>query len=179
MGLFSKVKLTEREEEIAGVLKDIQIFKHITPLERTKIAKYFREKEYDANKRIVKEGETGDQMFILENGAVKITKELRKGKEEVLANLVDGDCFGEMALMDCKPRSAAVKALHDCQAIQIKATQLAELYGLDHEQHLLIYMNLGREVCRRLSEADHRLFINRFSLDATDETQANQTQGHQ
>jgi hypothetical protein len=43
----------------------------------------------------------------------------------------------------------------------------------------LIYMNLGREVCRRLSEADHRLFINRFSLETSGEPQTNQTQCHQ
>ncbi|MCG7989414.1 MAG: cyclic nucleotide-binding domain-containing protein [Candidatus Thiodiazotropha weberae] len=97
----------------------------------------------------------------------------------MLRTLETGDCFGEMALMDCKPRSAAVQALEDCQAIQIKAAQLAELYGLDHEQYLMIYMNLGREVCRRLSEADHRLFINRFSLDPGDQSQTDQAQCHQ
>jgi hypothetical protein len=34
------------------------------------------------------------------------------------------------------------------------------LYERDPEQYTMIYMNLGREVCRRLREADKRLFIN-------------------
>jgi CRP-like cAMP-binding protein len=124
------------------------------------------------------EGDLDNSIYILEQGSVVIYRTWQE-RRYMLRTLEAGDCFGEMALMDCKPRSAAVQALEDCQAIQIKATQLAELYGLDHEQYLMIYMNLGREVCRRLSEADHRLFINRFSLDATGEPQTNQAHCHQ
>lgn len=124
------------------------------------------------------EGDLDNSIYILEQGRVAIYRTWRD-KLYMLRELSLGDCFGEMALMDCKPRSAAVKALESCRAIQIKAAQLAELYGMDHEQYLLIYMNLGREVCRRLSEADHRLFINRFSLDSCSDAKPDQAQGHQ
>jgi CRP-like cAMP-binding protein len=124
------------------------------------------------------EGDLDNSIYILEQGSVAIYRSWQERRYK-LRNLQAGDCFGEMALMDCKPRSAAVQALEDCQAIQITAAQMAELYGQDHEQYLMIFMNLGREVCRRLSEADHRLFINRFSLDATGDPQTNQAQCHQ
>jgi CRP-like cAMP-binding protein len=124
------------------------------------------------------EGDLDNSIYILEKGSVAVYRNWQE-RRYMLRSLEAGDCFGEMALMDCKPRSAAVQALEDCQAIQIKAAQLAELYRLDHEQYLMIYMNLGREVCRRLSEADHRLFINRFSLETSGKPQTNQTQCHQ
>ncbi|MEJ2424432.1 MAG: cyclic nucleotide-binding domain-containing protein, partial [Candidatus Thiodiazotropha sp.] len=89
------------------------------------------------------------------------------GREYHLRDLLKGDCFGEMALMDCKPRSAAVRAREFCRAIRIEAGLLAKLYGVDAEQYLLIYMNLGREVCRRLRDADHRLFLSRYSTDSS------------
>jgi CRP-like cAMP-binding protein len=124
------------------------------------------------------EGDLDNSIYILEQGHVAV---FRTWQDQcyTLRELETGDCFGEMALMDCKPRSAAVKALDECRAIQITAAQLAELYRHDHNQYLLIYMNLGREVCRRLSEADHRLFMSRFSLDSSGEPQTNQTQCHQ
>jgi CRP-like cAMP-binding protein len=110
-----------------------------------------------------KEGDIDNSIYILEQGRVAVYR-LWQGQSYYLRELEAGDCFGEMALMDCKPRSAAVMALEKCSAIKFGAAQLAELYSMDHEQHLLIYMNLGREVCRRLSDADNRLFINQYSL---------------
>jgi CRP-like cAMP-binding protein len=68
-----------------------------------------------------------------------------------------------MALMDFKPRSATVSTDTNCTLIQISAAQLGELYGKEPEQYTLIMMNLGREVCRRLKEADKRLFLYRVN----------------
>jgi CRP/FNR family transcriptional regulator, cyclic AMP receptor protein len=124
------------------------------------------------------EGDLDNSIYILERGRVAIYRTWQN-QLYMLRELNVGDCFGEMALMDCKPRSAAVKALDDCCAIQVRAAQLADLYRQDHQQYLLIYMNLGREVCRRLSEADQRLFINRFSLDERGDPQREQSQGHE
>jgi CRP-like cAMP-binding protein len=124
------------------------------------------------------EGDLDNSIYILEQGRVAIYRSWQD-RHYMLRELIAGDCFGEMALMDCKPRSAAVKAIDDCRAIQIKAAQLAELYRTDHEQYLLIYMNLGREVCRRLSDADNRLLADRFLLDTYGEPKPDQAQGHQ
>ncbi|MES9926940.1 MAG: cyclic nucleotide-binding domain-containing protein [Candidatus Thiodiazotropha sp. 6PDIVS] len=134
--------------------------------------------EVEKGQYFFEEGDLDNSIYILEQGRIAIYRTWQ-GRVYMLRELNQGDCFGEMALMDCKPRSAAVKALEDCRAIQIKAAQLAELYGQDHGQYLMIYMNLGREVCRRLSEADHRLFINRFSLEASGNTQSDQADGCQ
>jgi CRP-like cAMP-binding protein len=63
-----------------------------------------------------------------------------------------------MALIDHCPRSASVRAVEDCSAIQISAANLYRLYAQDLKQFALIQMNMGREVCRRLREADNMLF---------------------
>jgi CRP/FNR family cyclic AMP-dependent transcriptional regulator len=81
-----------------------------------------------------------------------------RGQDYLLQILRAGDCFGEMAVMDHGPRSASVRAVEDCIAIRISAANLYEVYGLDPKQFALIQMNMGREVCRRLREADNRLF---------------------
>jgi CRP-like cAMP-binding protein len=48
--------------------------------------------------------------------------------------------------------------VEDCTAIQITAASLYQVYEKDVEQFALIQMNMGREVSRRLREADERIF---------------------
>lgn len=103
------------------------------------------------------EGDLAQSMFVLEKGHVVVYRKW-DGLLYKLRELQAGDCFGEMALMDCKPRSASVQAVENCQAIEIGASQLSGLYEHFPEQYVLIQMNMGREVCRRLREADERLF---------------------
>jgi cAMP-binding proteins - catabolite gene activator and regulatory subunit of cAMP-dependent protein kinases len=96
-------------------------------------------------------------MFVLEQGRVVILKRWKE-KEYLLRYFGKGDCFGEMALIDMGPRSASVLAVEDCQAIEISAESLYELYKKDLEQFTLIQMNIARELSRRLRAADERLF---------------------
>lgn len=104
-----------------------------------------------------REGEPGDSMFVLQQGRVAVLKSWR-GALHVINELAAGDCFGEMALMDLGPRSASVRATADCQAMEIGATLLLQLFEHDTEQFALIQMNLGREVARRLRHTDQLLF---------------------
>ena len=112
-----------------------------------------------------RETDAADSMFVLEEGKVAVLKTWRA--EEFLLHYLDrGDCFGEMALMDFQPRSASVRAVADCSAIQLTAASLYRVYEQDLEQFTLIQMNMGREVCRRLRQTDERLF--RAQMGAAD-----------
>ncbi len=104
-----------------------------------------------------REGDGGDAMYVLESGRVSVLKAW-KGNLHVLNELAEGDCFGEMALMDLGPRSASVRAAAGCQAMEIGAALLLQLFERDPEQFALIQMNLGREVARRLRHTDQLLF---------------------
>jgi CRP/FNR family cyclic AMP-dependent transcriptional regulator len=81
-----------------------------------------------------------------------------QGKQHLLRSLSKGDCFGEMALMDLFPRSASIRAIEDCTALELSAASLYKLYERDLQQFTIIQMNMGREVCRRLRESDEQLF---------------------
>ena len=107
---------------------------------------------------VFREGDMGSSVYIIQDGKFTVYRHWN-GHDYRLREQGPGDCFGEMALMDCKPRSATVVADTDGHLIQITAAQLGELYELRPEQYMLIMMNLGREVCRRLRDADKRLFL--------------------
>ena len=105
----------------------------------------------------IREGDSAQSMYVIEHGAVEVLKRW-DGGDWPLHQLHAGDCFGEMALMDFFPRSASVRAVEDCRAIEIAITALHRLAERDMEQFALIQINIGREVCRRLRATDEMLF---------------------
>ena len=104
-----------------------------------------------------RESSEADGFFVLQSGSVEVVR--RHGDTEVhLAQLHAGDCFGEMAIVECRNRNASVCALEDSVALQIPLTALHALYEKDLEQFVLIQMNLARELSRRLGEAAAQIF---------------------
>lgn len=104
-----------------------------------------------------REDDEAQSMFVLAAGRAAVVKE-RQGHQYVLSHMAAGDCFGEMSLMDLRHRSASVIAVEPCEAIELSTASLFALYQQDLEQFTLIQMNMGREVSRRLRDADERLF---------------------
>src|SRR5512145_2318632 len=87
-----------------------------------------------------REGDQAGSMFVLESGEVAVLKHWA-GQQHELGRLRRGDCFGEMALIDLFPRSASVRALEACTAIELSTASLFKLYETDLEQFALIQMN--------------------------------------
>ncbi len=103
------------------------------------------------------ENDRAETLYVLETGEVAVLK-LWNGQQHVLRHLQQGDCFGEMALMDLFPRSASIRAVTPCTAIQLSTASFQKIYEMDLEQFAIIQMNIGREVSRRLRVADEQLF---------------------
>jgi CRP-like cAMP-binding protein len=153
----ARIQLLQRMPVFGGIRADVLRFLlGLCPIVEVPAGEYFF-REHDA----------ADSMFVLESGRVAVLKSWRS-QESLLRNLGTGDCFGEMALMDLLPRSASVRALEDCKAIQVSAANLYRVYEHDLEQFALIQMNMGREVSRRLREADERLFRARMGTAGAD-----------
>jgi CRP-like cAMP-binding protein len=81
---------------------------------------------YAPNSMIFSEGEWGDELFIIQNGAVKITK-IVDNNEVLLAVLKRGDIFGEMALLESKPRAASAVAYEDCKVKVINRANFEQM----------------------------------------------------
>lgn len=103
------------------------------------------------------EQERGSSMYVLEKGEVSVIKSWQ-GRDYLLMNLHEGDCFGEMSLIDLGPRTASVLAIEDCSAIKLSNGNILKIYQKDLEQFTLIQMNIGREISRRLRHMDEVMF---------------------
>jgi CRP-like cAMP-binding protein len=111
---------------------------------------------YAKNSIIFCEGEPGDELFIIQKGSVKIIK-ITESNEILLAVLKSGDIFGEMALLESKPRAAGAVAYEDCQLLAVNKTNfqqmiqtqpqlIARLTTLLSERIWLIYKQLANTI---------------------------------
>ena len=100
---------------------------------------------YKAGAPVIKEGDPGQEMFVVESGSVEVFRGSGR-KERRLSLLEAGDFFGEMALLDNQPRSASVRAATDCQLLVIDATTLDQML----RQHAEVAVRMLRNLTGRL-----------------------------
>ncbi|MDH5256761.1 MAG: cyclic nucleotide-binding domain-containing protein [Gammaproteobacteria bacterium] len=103
------------------------------------------------------EHDQANSMFVLLSGAVEVYKTWNN-RQYPVTYLHQGDCFGEMSVIDHCQRSASVLALEDCEILEIGMESFAAIYEEDIKQYTMLQMNIGREVSRRLREANELLF---------------------
>ncbi len=75
-------------------------------------------KEYRAGEVIVRQGEIGDSMYVIQSGQAEVIQS-KEGKDVRLAILKEKDIFGEMALFQKETRSATVRALTNVRALTV------------------------------------------------------------
>lgn len=81
---------------------------------------------YPKNTMIFSENQSGADMFIIQEGKVKISK-IVDGTEVTLAILKKGDMFGEMALLENKPRSASAIAEEECRLMTVNKSNFNQM----------------------------------------------------
>jgi len=81
---------------------------------------------YPKGSIIFAEGETGQNLYIIQSGSIKISK-ISNNQEVVLAVLIENDIFGEMAMLEDKPRSATAEVYEDCTLLVINRANFTKL----------------------------------------------------
>jgi len=104
------------------VLKSLNLFKETPENILADLAPLMKEMEYEQGTEIFKEGETGDCMYIIQQGNIKIHK-----GNTTLAILKEKEVFGELSLLDADTRSASATADTDCILYKIDQEPFYEL----------------------------------------------------
>ncbi len=96
-------------------LTTIPLFEGLSPKERKRIVGALRQKTFKAGDIVFHEGDPGDKLFLVREGLVRIYTGGREKGFETSVILIgkSGDVFGELAIVDGKPRSASAKAMED------------------------------------------------------------------
>ncbi len=139
-------------EQIISVLQTIPSLKGLTTDELKLIEPLFTQKTFHAGDFIIVEGTEGNTMFIINRGAVLVTKSDRKGEQVSLGVLNDGAFFGELSLFDNLPRSATVTAIEDTSIFMLTRADLDSVLNSDLEIANRIYHNTLLEIFSRFRE---------------------------
>lgn len=109
-------------------------------------------KRFPTGTVLFREGDKGEEMFILQSGKVKISKKIR-GVEKTLATLEKGEFFGEMAILNDKPRSASAETIEDCEMLVIDRKTFETLLRSNVE----IAIRFIKRLADRLREANDQM----------------------
>ena len=107
---------------------------------------------YDKGTVVFRQGDPGDTMYIIQGGAVEVCQ-LQDGHEVVLALLEKGDFFGEMALIDARPRSATITAIQPTRLLPFTRASLLKRIRLDPG----VAFHLLRALSHRIEQATNLL----------------------
>ena len=117
-----------------------------------------RERKYGPHKVIFREGEMGNEMYVVLEGRVMISKYIPGAGEEALAFLERGGYFGEMALIDNAPRSADAKAdAGGAVVLAISREVLAGILDIHRISSIRLLTILCNLVASRLRELDDKI----------------------
>lgn len=122
-------------EKIKAKIRNVSLFKDLKDDEGAidKIARLIAVKNFPKDSHIIREGDKGDEMFILNKGSVRVEKTTMDDDTYTVVKLEDfmNIFFGEMALIDDDVRSASVVADTDCECFVIRKGDFHELAGSD------------------------------------------------
>ncbi|MCK4671523.1 MAG: mechanosensitive ion channel family protein [Candidatus Aegiribacteria sp.] len=113
--------------EILNELRKVELFKLLNDEQILKLAESSSKHLYSKGEALVHQGDSGDSLLIISNGKVEVYISDDSGRKTHLADLQEGDYFGEMSLLTGEPRSASVSAVSETEVIVVKKDGLADL----------------------------------------------------
>jgi CRP-like cAMP-binding protein len=110
---------------------------------------YMEYKTFQAREVIMSEGVYNDSIYFILEGRVEVKK-----NNVALAELREGDAFGEMELIEIIPVVATIRALDKVAALSLSNRKLHEIYKNDIATFAMVIMNFARDLSRRLRHMD-------------------------
>lgn len=138
----------------ARILENLFLFEDMPYSARLQVARILNEHWFAPGDTLVGEGQHGDAMFVIIDGEASV----KVGGLEV-ARLGPGEHFGEVSLVDHKPRSASVHGLTFGSAVSISAEQLQTFCRQDPELGSALLWKLLKVMGQRLRQTNARLAV--------------------
>jgi CRP-like cAMP-binding protein len=143
---------SQRKTEALDSLRTIPLFSSVSDEDLESIASLLIERRFPKHKTIVEEGLSGDYMYVIREGRVKVTKLSGDGREKILELLEAGSFFGEMSLLDSAPRSASVKALTEVRILALARNDFLNVLRRSPDLALAVI----QELTHRLRQQDEQ-----------------------
>src|SRR5579859_6199454 len=133
-------------------LESSRLFRQIKTEELAAVGRAAKEQRFRAGQEMFKEGDAGDGVYVVKDGLVELSAAVGQNTRQVFSQVVPGEMFGEMAVIDDKPRSATALAKQDTAVYFISRDELLKLI----ERSPSLALGLLREISHRLREFDRQ-----------------------
>ena len=137
----------------AEFLATVPLFSGLEEIELQRFAELTREKFYPRGSVILFENDPGDSLFVVREGRVKVVLVGEDGREVILGVLGVSEHFGELSLIDDRPRSAHVIAMEDSSLLVLRREDFRKRV----ESNPAVAWSLLMELSRRLRSADDKI----------------------
>jgi CRP/FNR family cyclic AMP-dependent transcriptional regulator len=145
---------------LVRMLRQVSLFEGLLPIHLRRIAALCQEVQYRLNDRVFTHGDAGDGLYLILEGAVRISRSVSGIGEEALAVLKPGQYFGEMSIVDDDmPRSADAIAHESSRLLKLPKDDLRDLMFVDRELAYELLWRFVRTLSGRLRESNDRLLM--------------------
>jgi uncharacterized membrane protein len=163
--------MSERTTEMTlEALRSVPLFASLDDKAATELRSLLTSKKVTSGKQLFHKGDSGDAMYLIESGRVRISIRDEDGNEVTLAELAQGDFFGEMALIDGRQRSADAIIYEDARLAVLSRKAFLSFVRSTPD----VALEMLAALTDRLRRTDE-LLRGRVSRNANDEERARAT----
>ena len=148
---------TGRKEEHLFDVMEFELFRGLDEKTVQTLKGFLGERSFGPEEFVFKQGDEGDEIFLVRRGAVRIMLPLERGKFHHLATIGRGDFFGELAFLDRGQRSANAISKERADLYVLSRSRLNELSHSSAEFGVQIFARLAHAIALRLRQADAEL----------------------
>jgi NNP family nitrate/nitrite transporter-like MFS transporter len=147
-------------KSVETILRRVPFFSALSDEELKELTQTGRVATYAPGETMFREGDPGEELFVILDGRVNVRRSSERGQLGHIATLDAGQFFGELALIDGKPRSAEVEAATHCECFVMGRSEF--LRAVSRSPHMLADLLLGlstrlRSGVERYAPDDQRL----------------------
>jgi len=151
-------------------LRSVPLFASLDDDAATDLRNLLSDKTVPQNTRLFRQGDKGDAMYLIESGRVRISIRDDDDAEVILAELAQGDFFGEMSIIDGRQRSADAKVIEDARLAILSRDSFLSFVRSNSD----VALEMLSALTDRLRRTDE-LLRSRVSRNANEEEQARLT----
>jgi CRP/FNR family cyclic AMP-dependent transcriptional regulator len=134
-------------------LKKVSLFDNLNDAQLEHILKIANRRTISAGSILFHEKEMGVTFYVVLAGSIKLFTKSGNGEEKILSLVNSGESFGELSLLDGRPRSASAQTLETTTVLELSSEQFLTLM----QTHFDITRGILAELCRRLRQTNEHV----------------------
>jgi CRP-like cAMP-binding protein len=142
------------------LVSHIPLFTGLSVQDRQQLAQLLRIQKVRAGEVLFRKGSEGTTLYIIQEGVVKIVLPSRLGDEMILTIFSEGDFFGEMALLDGKPRSADAIAVEPSRLLLLNRSDFLHFLTRNESAIIAIFSALSARLRKTDDLLEDASFLN-------------------